>query len=169
MLNFKKSYQILDLVINQYPALKDEFILIKESNDQYQYCVDTIGHIITIDNSFNENDENNKYLYRYISNNLRNKDYSMLPDYLEIFCLLHEFGHMVDKVQNGFINNKGYDEFKNEVYYSYSEAEEKYREIPAEKFADNFAIKFLEKNIKKLWYIIDPKANPDEVNFWCEL
>ena len=87
----------------------------------------------------------NQYFYDKVDNNFI---YAVLPDANEVIALLHELGHIKYVENVGVITDKEYEEVRNKVYNTYSTLEEglrAYRNISYEKYADDFAIDFINK------------------------
>lgn len=169
MLTQYKVSQILNMVKDKYfDILNDELIFIKESNE-FSFSTLAGVHDIEFRNEFEKSAES-EYLQHCLNNKLADTFYNLAPNLLECFAVLHEIGHLIDYVKNGNkINNTGYTEFKTKQYLSLTQAMAQYRQIPAEAYADNFAIDFINSNIKELWFILDPQANKEEVEFFTGL
>lgn len=166
MITLKQAYKIYNLVINEYKALKMEIVNIK-LNDKFYYEEDLLAHTIAIKNSFESKQE--REVVRLIEDKGVNSEFCMMPGVNEVIALLHEIGHLLDNVVNGTISNAGYKEYKNTVFYTIKQACIAYRKIPAEDFADLFAVDFINKNGKEIWRIMNPDMTPDEIDDWIEM
>jgi len=168
MLNQYKVSQILKSVKDKYfDELDGEMIFMKESTE-FSFSTICGVHDITFAPEFN-NDASSKYLKGFFTNRLEDSFYALAPNLFECFAVLHEIGHLMQYVTEGNINNEGYKEYKVKTYITNEQAMHTYREIPAEVYADNFAMDFINNNIKKLWFILDKDADREEVEFFTSL
>lgn len=169
MLSIIKAKQILSLIKRSNPELNFANISINKGNT-FAAKIDLLDENITIvetikDNSFKS------LMKEYIKENL-NFDFSshLYNSFIEVFAFIHEVGHIID-----FINNDNSLDNREIQFANYKEAEYTtererfiaYRNISAEKFADNFAVKMLKKYKYEIWSIIEnitvEKAKENEI------
>jgi hypothetical protein len=99
---------------------------------------------------------------------LKDNMYFICPDLSEVLCFLHEVGHFINAITTG-IDNTGYKEFKTKTYYNINQAIKEYKQIPAEAYADKFAVEFVNKNIIDIWNIMQPELSKEEIREFLEL
>ena len=111
----------------------------------------------------------NQYFYDKVDNNFI---YAVLPDANEVIALLHELGHIKYVENVGAITDKEYEEVRNKVYNTYNTLEEglrAYRNISYEKYADEFAIDFINRFGAELTHIIDNSQSVESVKEFLEM
>lgn len=167
MLTKHKANQILKLIKYIYTnELKGEEIRLIEDNDKADATFSFL-HIGSCNCIFFipefKKDIQSEYMMNFIINNLENEAYRYMPNLLECFALLHEIGHWLQYVILGGDLKEGYAELKTKgLLPSSVQSMKEYREIPAEKLADDFAISIINIDTKKLWLILDPTINEQE-------
>lgn len=166
MMTIEKYEKVLNFVAQKNKTVNENkfFVTLTENENCFSYENRPLDFEICVMDEC-KNDENDKMLSKFMSNNLDGEWYCMAENLFETFCFLHEIGHMVDDIENG-ISNEGYEECRNKIYVSRREAFDTYRKIPAEQKADKFALDFINENIFNLWKIIDEKATDEEINFY---
>ena len=111
----------------------------------------------------------NQYFYDKVDNNFI---YAVLPDANEVIALLHELGHIKYVENVGVITDKEYEEVRNKVYNTYNTLEEglrAYRNISYEKYADEFAIDFINRFGAELTHIVDNSQSVESVKEFLEM
>ena len=166
MITLKQAYKIYSIVEREYKVLQMEIVNIK-LNDKFYYEEDLLAHTIGIKNTFESKKE--REIVRLIEDKGIKSEYHMMEGENEVVALLHEIGHLLDNITNGTISNAGYKEYKNTTFYSIKQADISYRKIPAEDFADLFAVDFINKNGKEIWGIMNPDMAADEIDDWIEM
>lgn len=110
-------------------------------------CSNILGNYFNIDVVAVLDNRTNDFTNRYFNNNEHFDNMKWIESYYnEYFCLLHEIGHILTS------NTKAYYNYSNDVktikgkeYNTHYEAYKTYRNIEAEKLADNFALDFTTK------------------------
>ena len=111
----------------------------------------------------------NQYFYDRVDNNFI---YAVLPDANEVIALLHELGHIKYVENVGIITDKEYEEVRNKVYNTYNTLEEglrAYRNISYEKYADEFAIDFINRFGAELVHVVDNSQSVESVREFLEM
>ena len=83
--------------------------------------------------------------------------------------LLHEIGHIKYMELYGSIKNKPYKEVQEKEYLTLEQGLKAYREIPTEKYADEFAINFINKYTAELTNLLDPSQTIESVKEFLEM
>lgn len=164
MITVYQANKIYSLVRDRYfNILNDELLFITEGKE-FCFIEDTLGYVIHITNTYEE--------YKVI-NMIEDKgiksEYCMMDGINEVIALLHEIGHFYDRVYSGFINQEGYKEYKDKVYMSLNQAHRSYRNIPAENYADMFAVNFINEYGRYIWKIMNPNMTLEEIDKWIDV
>lgn len=170
MFTVEKASKLLKVIYLEYPSLQDEEIFIKSGNE-FSVTIDTLGSVITIENSLDRQSS----FYRYIDDYLKSEfnldgNKLMFYDYLECFSFLHEVGHIYYKDMQS--DSIVYKNFKNKVHSSYKSAFLEYRQIPGENLADSFAATMLNNRLPEIWAIMQDttiEKAKEEILFWSEM
>ena len=72
------------------------------------------------------------------------------------------------QVKYNGIDENSYKEYYEKSFISRDEQFYAYRNVKAEKFADDFAINFINENISQLWKIVDENTSEEEIEFYLE-
>jgi hypothetical protein len=156
------------MVRNQYyKEINEEILFIKEDKT-FSYCKDTIGHLVTVESKLANTESNDLMIKQIERAGLKDNMYFICPDLSEVLCFLHEVGHFINAITTG-IDNTGYKEFKTKTYYNINQAIKEYKQIPAEAYADKFAVEFVNKNIIDIWNIMQPELSKEEIREFLEL
>jgi hypothetical protein len=169
MFTINKAEKILNIILESYPSLKDEEIIIKYDKEFSVNIGLLNNNIVTISNKMND-DIFNKNIRSYLLTKDFDTNNYMFDDLYEVFGFIHEIGHIYYKdiysnedIQTYYVN------YKNKTYTSIKQAFKEYRSIPSEKVADEFAINIIKNNVIKIWSImndINEKQAEEEYNFW---
>lgn len=170
MLNDKIVKDIIEFVKDkEYDALGSAWIFAYEGKE---FCVDKsiICYDIQYEKKFKD-DRANKYLHRYFYDKVDNNwIYAVLPDADEIIAVLHELGHIKYMEGNiGAIETKEYEEVANKEYNTLEEGLKAYRNISYEKYADEFAIDFINRFGAELVHIVDNSQSVESVREFLEM
>ena len=96
--------------------------------------------------------------------------YAVLPDADEVIAVLHELGHIKYSEENvGVIDTKEYEEVNNKEYSSLEQGLRAYRNISYEKYADEFAIDFINKFGAELVHVVDNSQSIESVREFLEM
>ena len=94
-------------------------------------------------------------MYKYLKEEYNlDANILMYDNFLEIFALLHELGHIYYIDTDESINSEElYQEYKEKTYKTYEEAYREYRQLPNEKLADEFAVNIIKRNFLDIWSV----------------
>lgn len=170
MLNDKIVKDIIQFVKDkEYDSLGSAWIFTYEGKE---FCVDKsiICYDIQYEKKFKDN-RANRYLHQYFYDRVDNNwIYAVLPDADEVIAVLHELGHIKYLEENvGIIETKEYEEINNKEYDSLEEGLEAYRNISYEKYADDFAIDFINRFGAELVHVVDNSQSVESVRELLEL
>ena len=172
MLNDKIVKDIIEFVQNkEYDSLGSAIIFAYEGKE---FCVSKIVGCYDLQYEKQLKDDKinryvNQYFYDKVDNNFI---YAVLPDANEVIALLHELGHIKYVENVGVITDKEYEEVRNKVYNTYNTLEEglrAYRNISYEKYADEFAIDFINRFGAELTHIVDNSQSVESVREFLEM
>lgn len=166
MITMNKANQILDIILNEYPSLKDEEMELVEGNE-FSVEIGLFKSIVTVADKVKDNNFS-KYIREYLLTKNFDTNCYMFNGLYEIFSLIHEIGHIYYK-EYAQENEKNYKEYKNKVHNSYKNAFYEYRNIPYETLADEFAINIIKNNAVTIWSImndINIEKAQEEYDFW---
>ena len=169
MLNDYKVKQIIEFVRDkEYNSLNEAYIF-GCADDTFCVSFALGGYCISYETTMKDNKINryvNNYFYDRVNNNWI---YAVLPDANEIIALLHEIGHIKYMELYGSIKNKPYKEVQEKEYLTLEQGLKAYREIPTEKYADEFAINFINKYAAELTNLLDPSQSVESVREFLEM
>lgn len=170
MLNDKIVKDIIEFVKDkEYDALSSAWIFAYEGKE---FCVDKsiICYDIQYEKQF-KNNRANKYLHRYFYDRVDNNwIYAVLPDADEVIAVLHELGHIKYMEKNvGSITKEEYEEVANKEYNTLEEGLKAYRNISYEKYADEFAIDFINRFGAELVHVVDNSQSVESVREFLEM
>ena len=163
MLNNKIVKDIIKFVQNkEYSSLGSAIIFAYEGEE---FCVSKIVGCYDLQYEKQLKDDKvnryvNQYFYDKVDNNFI---YAVLPDANEVIAVLHEIGHIKYVENVGVITDKEYEEVRNKVYNTLEEGLRAYRNISYEKYADEFAIDFINKFGAELVHIVDNRQYIESV------
>ena len=172
MLNDKIVKDIIEFVKDkEYNSLGSAIIFAYEGD---KFCVSKIVGCYDLQYEKQLKDDKvnryvNQYFYDKVDNNFI---YAVLPDANEVIALLHELGHIKYVENVGVITDKEYEEVRNKVYNTYNTLEEglrAYRNISYEKYADEFAIDFINKFGAELVHVVDNSQSVESVREFLEM
>ena len=169
MLNGKMVKDIIDFVKDkEYDSLGSAIIFAYEGKE---FCVSKIvgSYDLQYEKQLKDDKINryvNQYFYDKVNNNFI---YAVLPDANEVIALLHELGHIKYVENVGVITDKEYEEVRNKVYNTLEEGLKAYRNISYEKYADEFAIDFINKFGAELTHIVDNSQSIESVREFLEM
>ena len=167
MITLYQANKIYELVRNEYFSLLNNELLFISEGTRFCFFKNIIGCDIHIKSEFNNKKE--QEVVRLITNKGLQNEFKMMEGINEVIAFLHEVGHFYDFVLHGFINDEGYKEFKEKSFFSINQANKDYRSIPAENFADMFAVNFINKHGRKIWKIMNPDFSYGEIDEWIEM
>ena len=170
MLNDKIVKDIIEFVKNkEYDSLGSAWIFAYEGKD---FCVSKsiVCYDIEYEKQFKD-DRANRYLHQYFYDRVDNNwIYAVLPDADEVIAVLHELGHIKYLEGNvGVIDTKEYEEVNNKEYSSLEQGLRAYRNISYEKYADEFAIDFINRFGAELTHIVDNSQSVESVREFLEM
>lgn len=170
MLNDKIVKDIIQFVKDrEYDALGSAWIFAYEGKD---FCVSKsiICYDIEYEKQFKD-DKVNRYLHRYFYDKVDNNwIYAVLPDTDEVIALLHELGHIKYMEGNvGAIKTEEYEEVASKEYSTLEEGLRAYRNISYEKYADEFAIDFINRFGAELVHVVDNSQSVEIVREFLEI
>lgn len=170
MLNDKIVKDIIQFVKDkECNSLRYALIFAYEGKD---FCVSKsmVCYDIEYEKKFKD-DKVNRYLHRYFYDRVDNNwIYAVLPDTDEVIALLHELGHIKYMQENvGIIETKEYEEVNNKEYDSLEEGLKAYRNISYEKYADDFAIDFINRFGAELVHVVDNSQSVESVREFLEM
>lgn len=173
MLNIKKANKLLKIAYNEFSSLQDETIFINEDTEfyvQHGFVGDTLERCSII-NIVSELERNKfqSWMSRYIKKEFNIDDnVYMFYNFNEVFAFLHEVGHVYYKdMQEESL--AFYESYKDNEYKSYNEMYLTYRNIPAEKLADQFASIIIKNQYLKIWSLMNEISEDqaqEEYEFW---
>ena len=169
MLNDKIVKDIIKFVQNkEYDSLGSAIIFAYEGKE---FCVSKIVGCYDLQYEKQLKDDKinryvNQYFYDKVDNNVI---YAVLPDANEVIALLHELVHIKYVVNVGVITDKEYEEVRNKVYNTLEEGLRAYRNISYEKYADEFAIDFINKFGAELVHVVDNSQPVESVREFLEM
>lgn len=169
MLNNKKIEAIINIGKEEYPSLYNELIMIEEGKEFSMNSA--LGINCMYYTKKIEDSKHNKFMYKYLKEEYNlDANILMYDDFLEIFALLHELGHLyyidTEESEN---SEELYQKYKEKTYKTYEEAYREYRQLPNEKLADDFAANIIKRNFLDIWSIsneITKEKAQKEYNFW---
>ena len=169
MLSNKKIEAIINLGKEEYPSLYNELIMIEE-DDEFS-MMSSLGMYCIYYTKKIKDARHNKFMYKYLKKEYNlDADILMYNDFLEIFALLHELGHIYYIDTDESINSEElYQEYKEKTYKTYEEAYREYRQLPNEKLADEFAVNIIKRNFLDIWSIsneISKEKAKNEYKIW---
>ena len=164
MMSVKKYQEVLEFVAtkNDDVYANIDFIILKEA-EQFSYSRNGFDCEVEIMKEFT-----NEKLYNFFKIRLENECVTCCENIFETFCFLHELGHLIDDYKNNGIDENSYKEYYEKSFISRDEQFYAYRNVRAEKFADDFAINFINENISQLWKIVDENTSEEEIEFYLE-
>lgn len=170
MLNDKIVKDIIEFVKDkEYDSLGSAWIFAYEGKD---FCVSKsmICYDIEYEKQLKD-DKVNRYLHRYFYDRVDNNwIYAVLPDADEVIAVLHELGHIKYLENVSLITTmKEYEEVANKEYNSLEEGLKAYRNISYEKYADDFAIDFINRFGAELTHIVDNSQSVESVREFLEM
>lgn len=169
MLNDKIVKGIIKFVQDkEYNNLGTAIIIAYEGK---KFCVNEIVGCYVIEYERQLKDDKvsryvNQYFYDRVDNNWI---YAILPNANEVIALLHEIGHIKYMENVGIIGKKEYEEVRNKVYNTLEEGEKAYRNISYEKYADEFAIDFINRFGAELTHIVDNSQSIESIKEFLEM
>ena len=169
MLNDKIVKDIIEFVQSkEYDSLGSAIIFAYEGKE---FCVSKIVGCYDLQYEKQLKDDKvnryvNQYFYDKVDNNFI---YAILPDANEVIALLHELGHIKYVENVGVITDKEYEEVRNKAYNTLEESLKAYRNISYEKYADEFAIDFINKFGAELTHIVDNSQSVESVREFLEM
>ena len=166
MITMNKANKILDIILNEYPSLKDEEIKLVKSNE-FSVEMNLFENIVTIADEVKD-DIFSKYIRKYLLTKNFDTNCYMFNGLYEVFSLIHEIGHIYYK-EYAQESEKYYQEYKNKIHNSYRDAFFEYRNIPYETLADEFTINIIQNNAVVIWSIMNNISIEDaqeEYDFW---
>lgn len=170
MLNDKIVKDIIQFVKDkECNSLRYALIFAYEGED---FCVEK--SILCYDIQYEKqlkDDRVNRFLHRYFYGRVDNSwIYAVLPDADEVIAVLHELGHIKYSEENvGVIDTKEYEEVNNKEYSSLEQGLRAYRNISYEKYADEFAIDFINRFGAELTHIVDNSQSVESVKEFLEM
>lgn len=169
MLNNKIVKDIIQFVKDkEYDALNSAWIFAYEGKD---FCVSK--SVICYDIEYEKqlkNDKTNRYLHQYFYDRVDNNwIYAVLPDADEVIAVLHELGHIKYMESVGVFEEKEYKEVANKEYNTLEEGLRAYRNISYEKYADEFAIDFINRFGAELVHVVDNSQSVESVREFLEM
>ena len=170
MLNDKIVKDIIEFVKDkEYNSLGSAWIFACEGKE---FCVSKsiVCYDIEYEKQFKD-DRANRYLHQYFYDKVDNNwIYAVLPDADEVIAVLHELGHIKYSEENvGVIDTKEYEEVNNKEYSSLEQGLRAYRNISYEKYADEFAIDFINRFGAELTHIVDNSQSVESVREFLEM
>lgn len=170
MLNDKIVKDIIEFVKDkEYDSLRYALIFAYEGKD---FCVSKsmVCYDIEYEKQFKD-DRVNRYLHKYFYDKVDNNwIYAVLPDADEVIAVLHELGHIKYMEGNiGAIEKKEYEEVANKEYDTLEEGLRAYRNISYEKYADDFAIDFINRFGAELVHVVDNSQSVESVREFLEI
>lgn len=169
MLNDKIVKDIIKFVQDkEYNNLGSAIIVVYEGK---KFCVNEIVGCYAVEYEKQLKDDRvsryvNQYFYDRVDNNWI---YAILPNANEVIALLHEIGHIKYMENVGIIEKTEYEEVKNKVYKTLEEGEKAYRNISYEKYADEFAIDFINRFGAELVHVVDNSQSVESVREFLEM
>ena len=165
MLTIEKATQLLNIAFNEYPSLKDEEINIKYG-EQFEVESTAFDNMISIVKEL-PRDNFKSWMDRYLESEFDlDPNVYMFYDFQEVFAFLHEIGHIYYKDIDS-----DYKEYKNKTYNTYTQAWREYRDIKAERLADEFAAIVIKNQTIKIWSLMNDISEEEaegEYKFWSE-
>ena len=165
MLTIEKATQLLNIAFNEYPSLKDEEINIKYG-EQFEVESTAFDNMISIVKEL-PRDNFKSWMDRYLES-----EFDLVPNvymfysFTEVHAFLHEVGHIYYKE-----TTSDYKSFLAKTYNSYSQAWKEYRNMKAEKLADEFTAIIIKNQTIKIWSVMNEISEEEaleEFNFWSE-
>ena len=169
MLNDKIVKDIIEFVKDkEYDSLGSAIILAYEGKE---FCVSKIVGCYDLQYKKQlKDDKVNRYINQYFYDKVDNNFiYAVLPDANEVIAVLHEVGHIKYVENVGVITDKEYEEVANKEYSTLEEGLRAYRNISYEKYADEFAIDFINRFGAELTHIIDNSQSVESVREFLEM
>ena len=169
MLNDKIVKDIIQFVKDkEYNSLGSAIIFAYEGED---FCVSKI--IGCYDIQYEKKlkyDKVDRYVNQYFYDRVNNNwIYAVLPDANEVIAVLHELGHIKYMENVGVIEKKEYEEVSNKTYDTLEEGLKAYRNISYERYADEFAIDFINRFGAELTHIVDSSQSVESVREFLEM
>ena len=166
MFTINKVNQICEIILNEYPSLKNENIKFIKGNE-FSVEIGLFESVVTIADKVKDNIFS-KYIREYLLTKNFDTNYYVFNGLYEVFSLIHEIGHIYYK-EYAQESSEHYQEYKNKSHNSYKNAFYEYRNIPYEKLADKFAINIIRNNVIDIWSIMNDisiEKAQEEYDFW---
>ena len=163
MLTIEKVNKVFNVLEKEYPALWKDISSISTITVGNKFCAKNFDTEYSFDYEIMIEEElTDKLFLKYIKEYLLNKGLEVnkykykIKNLYELFALLHEIGHIVYR-EYLHDSDKEYIEYHNINAESYEEKDlfYKYRNIPFEKMADDFAIDIIKKHSLKFKRILN--------------
>ena len=163
MLTIEKVNKVFNVLEKEYPALWKDISSISTITVGNKFCAKNFDTEYSFDYEIMIEEELTDELFlKYIKEYLLNKGLEVnkykykIKNLYELFALLHEIGHIVYR-EYLHDSDKEYIEYHNINAESYEEKDlfYKYRNIPFEKMADDFAIDIIKKHSLKFKRILN--------------
>lgn len=170
MLNNRVVKDIIEFVKDkEHDSLRYALIFAYEGKE---FCVEKsmICYDIQYEKKFKDN-RANRYLHQYFYDRVDNSwIYAVLPDADEVIAVLHELGHIKYMEGNvGVIKTEEYEEVASKEYSTLEEGLRAYRNISYEKYADEFAIDFINRFGAELVHVVDNSQSVEIVREFLEI
>ena len=165
MFTIEIATQLLNIAFNEYPSLKDEEINIKYGKE-FEVELTAFDNIISIVKEL-PRDDFKSWMDRYLESEFDlDPNVYMFYNFTEVYSFLHEVGHIYYKDVTS-----DYNLYLAKTYNSYSQAWREYRNMKAERLADEFAAIIIKNQTIKIWALmneISEEEAQEEFNFWSE-
>ena len=169
MLNDKIVKDIIQFVKDkEYNSLGSAIIFAYEGK---KFCINKIVGCYDLQYEKQlKDDKVNRYVNQYFYDRVNNNwIYAVLPDANEVIAVLHELGHIKYMENVGVIEKKEYEEVSNKTYATLEEGLKAYRNISYERYADEFAIDFINRFGAELTHIVDSSQSVESVREFLEM
>ena len=169
MLNDKIVKDIIQFVKDkEYNSLGSAIIFAYEGK---KFCINKIVGCYDLQYEKQlKDDKVNRYVNQYFYDRVNNNwIYAVLPDANEVIAVLHELGHIKYMENVGVIEKKEYEEVSNKTYDTLEEGLKAYRNISYERYADEFAIDFINRFGAELTHIVDSSQSVESVREFLEM
>ena len=165
MLTIEKASKLLNIAFSEYPSLKDEEINIKYGKE-FEVETTSFDNMISIVKKL-PRDDFESWMSRYLEKEFNlDPNVYMFYNFTEVHAFLHEIGHIYYKDITW-----DYETYKSKTYNSYTQAWREYRNMRAERLADEFAAIVIKKQTIKIWSLmneIPEEKAKEEYEFWSE-
>ena len=165
MLTIEKANKLLDIAFTEYPSLRDEEINIKYGKE-FEVEATNFDNMISIVKEL-PRDDFKSWMDRYLESEFDlDPNVYMFYGFFEVFCFFHEIGHIYYKDIKS-----DYKTYKSKTYNSYSQAWREYRNMKAERLADEFAVTIMKNQTIKIWALMNEISEEEaqgEFEFWSE-